>query len=404
MSRKGVLFLAAIAAMTSMGIDMTLPGIPRMELDLGVRAGQGVLSASFFVAGFAMMPLLGGPLSDCFGRSRTLILSLLAFGLAALGCASAHSMSSLLAFRLMQGCASGIATTLPLAIVGDSLSGGPARQAMSEISTLSGIMPIVAPALGNGAIHLGGWRLLFGAPAVFSLVLAFPALRFPESLAVTSRQPLNPRCTLKNYRTLLSDPTLVTCALVFGLLFACTFCFTAVSPLILIQRLGMPRAVFAFVMAINAVGSFLGAATSAFLSKCRVSAKRIIFTGLVVTTTSTIFAIAIQWTQSAPIWGFLTQVFLAFFGFNLAGPSLLLEALKYVPTLLGSGSGLMRSIFMLMNFIASGLLGAYCVRHLPSTDMATTFSMAALAASAFVLYTWHTHRNTVRAARERYSH
>jgi MFS transporter, DHA1 family, multidrug resistance protein len=386
MPRKRVFFLAAIAAMTSLGIDMSLPGIPGIETELGARAGLGVLSATLFVAGFAAMPLIGGPLSDSFGRVRVLLVSLVCFVIAALGCASAHSMSTLLAFRLVQGCASGIATTLPLAIVGDSLAGAAGRQAMSEISALSGLMPIVAPAFGNWAIRSGGWRLLFGAQALFVGALAVLAIRFPESLAPTARRPLDPRNVLRRYRMLISEPSLRTHALVFGLLFACTFCFTAMSPLVLIQRLGMSRTTFALVMCVNAVGSMLGAGTSALLSKHHVSAQRIVLPGLALATTSSTIAAVFQWERLSVGWGYLAAVFLAFFGFNLAGPSLLLEALQYVPTLLGSASGLMRSIFMLMNSVASGLVGIYSARHLAYTERATMLLMAALALSATALY------------------
>lgn len=389
MPRRRVFFLAAIAAITSMGIDMSLPGIPSIEADLGARAGLGVLSISLFVAGFAATPLIGGPLSDSFGRSRVLLLSLIVFIAAALGCASAQSMPVLLAFRLIQGCASGIATTLPLAIVGDLLTGAAARQAMSEISTLSGLMPIVAPALGNWAIHLGNWRFLFGAQAAFVCALAVFATRFPESLEFSSRQSLDPRRVLQNYRTLLSERSFLICAFVFGLLFASTFCFTAESPLLLIQRLGMPRATFTLVMGANAIGSILGAATSAQWSKRQVSARRMVFAGLAIAITSTVFAAAFEWAHVPVFWGLLPAALVTFFGFNLAGPSLMLGALENVPSLLGSGSGLMRSIFMLMNSTASGLLGVYCARHLALTEKATSISMVVLAVFATVLYSWH---------------
>ena len=388
MPRKRVVFLAGIAAMTSLGIDMSLPGIPGIESELGARTGQGVLSASLFVAGFAVMPLIGGPVSDSLGRTRVLLVSLVCFGLAALGCASAHSMPTLLVFRLVQGCASGIATTLPLAIVSDSLAGAAARQAMSEISTLSGLMPIVAPAFGNWAIHLGDWRFLFVAQGLFVGSLAALATRLPESLAAASRPRLDPQNVLRGYLTLISEPCLRTHAFVFGLLFACTFCFTTMSPLVLIQRHGMPRSTFALVMGINAIGSMLGAATSALLSKHHVSAQRIILAGLALATTASVVAAMFQWNGRSVDSGLLPAAFLAFFGFNLAGPSIQLQALRHVPTLVGSASGLMRCIFMLLNSAASGLLGVYCARHLANTERATTLSMVTLAASAVVLYGW----------------
>lgn len=399
MPRRRVFFLAAVAAITSMGIDMTLPGIPSIEADLGTRAGLGILSISFFVGGFAVTPLIGGPLSDSFGRSRVLLLSLVAFVLAALGCASAYSMPVLLGCRLVEGCASGIATTLPLAIVGDSLTGAAARQAMSEISTLSGLMPIVAPALGNLAIHFGDWRFLFGAQAAFICVLAAFAARFPESFPARLRHRLQPRMVLQNYRTLLFEPTFLRCASTFGLLFACTFCFTAVSPLVLIQRLGMRRTTYTMVMGANALGSIFGAGISALLSRWQASARRIILAGLTVAIVSTVSAAGFEWARVPVFWGLLPAVFVAFLGFNLAGPSLQLEALKNVPNLLGSGSGLMRSIFMMMNSTASGLLGILCARHLAYTERSLTISMTILAMAAAVLYGWHLRRSGPKAER-----
>jgi DHA1 family bicyclomycin/chloramphenicol resistance-like MFS transporter len=365
---------------------MSLPGIPGIESGLGALAGQGTLVSSMFVAGFAATPLIGGALSDCFGRARVQATSLACFALMAFGCASATSLPALLLFRVLQGCASGIATTLPLAIVRDLWSGGDARQAMSEISMLSGFMPVLAPTLGTWAVHLAGWRLLFAAQGIFGGGVAVAAAWFPESLPVRLRQPLDLRLQLRNGWAVISEPTFRSCALVYGLLFACTFSFTAVSPLILIQRFGVHRATYALILAVNACASISGAATSTLLSRQRIAGHHIIRIGLLLVACGTLTAVVLQWSRLPVTLSLLPFVFIALFGFNLAGPSLLIEALRPVPHLLGSGSGMIRTIFMLINSLASSVLGIFCARHLQYAEKATGLAMAMLALGAVLLY------------------
>src|SRR5580692_11394111 len=127
-SPRFTIFLASIGALTSLSIDMSLPAVLAIEHEFGVAAGRGGLTMSLFFAGYALTPLAGGPLADRFGRRPVLLVSLILFAVSALACAMSPSYAVLLACRLLQGCASGVATTLPLAIVRDLLQGDVARQ------------------------------------------------------------------------------------------------------------------------------------------------------------------------------------------------------------------------------------------------------------------------------------
>jgi DHA1 family bicyclomycin/chloramphenicol resistance-like MFS transporter len=381
-----LVYLAAVAALTSLGVDMSLPAVPSIEASLAAHTGIGVMASSLFMAGFALTPLFGGPLSDSLGRIRVLFLSLAAFALAALGCALAPSLTIFLGFRLLQGCAAGIATTLPLAIVSDRLSGSPARQMMSEINTLSSFMPLLAPALGSAALLRSGWRMLFAVEALYGCLLAALACALPESLAPAARQPLHPRRILQNCATLLTQPVLRNLALVYGMAFAATFCFTAVSPLVLIQRMGMSRSAYALIFALNSAGSILGAATSAWLNRRGLPAQHIVRAGLSLAASATTVGLLFQLHQPALPVALLPAAFLSLFGFNLAGPSLLVEALHAAPHLHGSSAGMMRSIFTALNFASSTLLGVFCAQHLNLTERAAASGMALPAGLALALY------------------
>jgi len=53
------------------------------------------------------------------------------------------------------------------------------------------LVPAIAPMLGAGIIALAGWRAIFGAFIVFSLICAlWLGLRLPETLAPENRRPL----------------------------------------------------------------------------------------------------------------------------------------------------------------------------------------------------------------------
>ena len=392
-SRKLTVFLASIVALTSLSIDMSLPTVPAIEHEFGLLPGRGGLTLSLFLAGYAFTPLVGGPLADRFGRRPVLLGALACFALSALACSLSPSFTLLLAFRLVQGCASGVSTTLPLAIVRDLLDGPAARQRMSEVITINSIMPIVAPILGSTIMGLGRWRIIFGAQAAFAgcIILAL-LLVFKESLPPERRQRLNVSELIVNCMRLLQNRTFMSYALINGLIFACIFSFISVSPLILMQRMGMTRHIYPLLFAFIASGGIAGSLLSTVLGRRRVSSHRIIMTGLLIMTFASIIAVALQ------IAGFHTPIFIlvpafsTLFGSYLIVPSVTVEAVEPIPHLAGSGSGVLRSILMLFGSGTSAFLAAYCGRNFARTEVATTLSMFVTALVALSIYL-RLHRN-----------
>ncbi len=81
--------------------------IPTIAGDLGVSSDQGTwVITSFAVSNGVSVPLTGW-LMQRFGVVRTFVLSVLAFTAASLLCGVAWSLTSLLAFRVLQGAVSG---------------------------------------------------------------------------------------------------------------------------------------------------------------------------------------------------------------------------------------------------------------------------------------------------------
>jgi len=386
-SRRLTFFLASIAALTSLSIDMSLPGVPAIEHELHRSAGNGSLTLSLFLAGYALTPLAGGPLADRFGRRPVLLASLLLFAISALACSFASNFSSLLAFRLIQGCASGVATTLPLAIVRDLLSGTAARKRMSEVTTINSVMPLIAPIVGSWLMIRGSWRLIFGIQAIFAFAIVIVLLLdFTESSSPEQRQCLHPIDVIQNYRRLLSNPIFMGYAVMYALTFACMFSFISASPLILMQRMHVQRSDYTLLFSLIGIGTILGSFFSALLYGRKISVHRIMTIGLVLMTIASLMTCSLQMAGVRRPSSILPFVFLTFLGFGLTGPTATMEALEPVPHLAGSASGVLRSILMIFGSGVSAFLAAYCGRHFQRAETATTLTMSVTALCALSIY------------------
>ena len=95
---------------------------------------------------------------------------------------------------------------------------------MSLIMMIFLVVPIIAPAIGQGIMILFGWRAIFIAMALVGLMVgAWAWMRLPESLAPENRQDIDPPTILRNMGTALWNRGaigyVVGSALVFGSLF-----------------------------------------------------------------------------------------------------------------------------------------------------------------------------------------
>ena len=295
-SFRFTVFLAAISALTSLSIDMGLPAVPSIETQFGLLPGHGSLTLSLFLAGYALTPLAGGPLSDRFGRRPVLAGGLALFAFAGLACALAPTFATILLARLLQGSAAGVCVALPLAIVRDLLEGHSARQRMSQVTTVLGVVPLLAPIVGSWVMAAGirfhlqaSWRLIYAFQAVAALlVLAAVLLTFTESLPVDRRQTLHPARLAGNYRLLLTDRTFLGYTLIYALNFACVFGYVSASPLILMQRMGVSRPVYTLLFAVTAAGTILGSFSSGLFSKHQLPVRSVVTGGLIAMTASTV--------------------------------------------------------------------------------------------------------------------
>jgi len=179
------LLLSRLVALPSFGIDMSLPALTATGAALGVGPEQGGITMSLFMLGFAVAPLIYGPASNRYGRKPVVVFACLLFVIAAIGCALACSLPTLLMWRVVQGAGAGASMTIALAIIRDLFEGRAARTKLSYVAIATTIVPMIAPTAGAALLALGGWRVIHTVLAGIGLLLLLAiSLDFAESARV----------------------------------------------------------------------------------------------------------------------------------------------------------------------------------------------------------------------------
>ncbi len=163
--------LAMSMALGPLAIDAYLPAFPAIAADLRVTIHDISLSISFYVFVLAAGQLIGGPLSDRFGRGVVMLSGLGIFALASGLITRADSLADLLLWRSVQGFGGGwIAVCVP-AIVRDHLSGREAARFFSLIGLMMILAPGIAPGIGSAILLHSGWTAIFVMLLCYAMVL-----------------------------------------------------------------------------------------------------------------------------------------------------------------------------------------------------------------------------------------
>jgi EmrB/QacA subfamily drug resistance transporter len=178
----GLAVLAAVQFMLVLDITVVTVALPRIQHDLHFsRPGLAwVLNGYVLMAGGFL--LLGGRLSDLFGRRRLFVAGVLVFGAASAACGAAVSSSMLVASRFVQGTGEALAGPAALGMI--PVLFPDARERMKALGVWGGIAGLGGTLGGviSGALTDVDWRWIFyiNLPvAVFALVMVPRVL--PES-------------------------------------------------------------------------------------------------------------------------------------------------------------------------------------------------------------------------------
>jgi EmrB/QacA subfamily drug resistance transporter len=159
--------LAAILGSSIVFLDGTIVNValPKIGQELpataiGVLEGQTYVNSGY-LAVLAALLILGGAISDRYGRKRVFAVGLLGFGATSVLCGLAPSLEALVLFRLAQGMAAALLVPGSLALITSSFEGSALARAFGIWAAATSAATLLGPVIGGLLVQYITWRVAF---------------------------------------------------------------------------------------------------------------------------------------------------------------------------------------------------------------------------------------------------
>ena len=359
MKRLAIGLLMALGTLGQLALNIVLPSLPAIGVDLEVVAGGERLVLSVFLLGFAGGQLLVGPLSDRFGRRRILIPGLALYAILGGVCAFATTIEWLLAARLLQGLGAAAGFVIARAIARDVFQGAALVKIFGLLTITMGIIPGIAPIFGGFLQDYSGWQAnMVVTMTVGGLMFILCFFAMPETGTPTEEKISTPKVVL-NYLSIFKDRTFRRFAGTNALTLGSLYAFHAGGPELMIKQLGLSPSYFGFLAFMHSSAFMLGAmAVSGFSEKIKDSSK-VMFTSSLVMCGCAIAMLALGLTGHAKVAPIM--VFMTLFGLALGAilPLGVAGALSPFKSNAGTATALLGALQMSAGGLASAAVAAF---------------------------------------------
>lgn len=344
--------LAITVALGPFAIDAYLPAFQAIALDFDTGVSEVGLTLSVYVIAMALGQLIGGPLSDRFGRARILFSGLALFAAGSLLVAASQSLEMMMLGRILQAFGGGWSTVNVPAIVRDRTEGNETARLFSLIAMIMFIAPAIAPSIGTLLMKFGNWHAIFVFLALYAvfagLLLRMFLFHGGEGRRATNVEPLHRLVT--NYVTVLRNLDAMRFVAIQALAMCIMLVYLTHASFIYQEWLGYSNAGFSVLFAANVIVMMIASlANRRLLMKWQL--RRLLALGLGVQ------ALAIA-TLATVVFLDLPRVFaipalaLAIGSMGAIAPNNMAGALQYFRALAGTAAALMGSV----QFAFSGMV------------------------------------------------
>jgi MFS transporter, DHA1 family, multidrug resistance protein len=372
---------AMMMSMVALSIDAMLPALSFIGTDLGVTGkNTSQLIISLFFLGMASGQLLYGPISDSSGRKPAIYLG---YGLFISGCLlslAAPNFPVMLAGRFLQGFGTAGPRIVSIAIVRDRYEGSSMARVMSFVMTVFILVPIVAPAFGQGILIISGWRAIFGTFLVLGLVsLAWFAFRQPETLKPENRIPFSFKRMTDTIRTILINRSAFGYTVTTGLVSGFFLGYLNSAQQIFQEEYGLGERfpLYFAALALSIGGASLFNAQLLLHHSMQSLSSRALLT---ISGMSAFFLLLILLQENhPPLWQLMLYFILTFFSTGILFGNLNALAMETLGSMAGIGAGIVGSLSTFISLIAGTVIGqSYNGTVLPLTTGFLMLSLASL--------------------------
>jgi len=356
-SRSWIVLLGLVSGLSTFGMSSLVPGLPVMASALQADYGsiQFVLTAYLLALGLAQP--VQGLLCDRFGRRPVVLAGFIAFAVASVAAMFAPSLPLLIVARFVQALGASVGTVVARAMVRDTHEPERAAVALSFITAVMGISPILSPIFGGIVVEQFGWRALFAMHAVVAAgLIAWMAASLQETRVA---RPLAQHADsiVRQAVLLLRDRCFLGHTMIYGCATGLIYAFITVGADLFEREFGIGPARFGLLWALLAA-AFAAGAWFAGTGARRLGSRRVLHAGVVLTLVgAAIFAGAAS-LRDAQLSAYMLALIVLVAGNGIVAPLSLAGAVSEHPELAGLASGLSSSLAMLTTVAFAAVSGA----------------------------------------------
>ena len=396
-----VLLLGVMAALGAVTIDLYLPSLPEVAADLGTTAANAQLTITGVLVGSALGQLVSGPLSDAYGRRKPAVVGFGVYVVAALLCAVAPDLPSLVAARFLSGMGAAAGSVVGMAIIRDLFTGPQAARLMSRLILVIGVAPLFAPTIGGAIAERTGWRPVLAILAgVGVLVLLAVWRKLPETrpelaaevpaqasratgpaVPVTRRRGGRVLRSFSGYGALVRDRRFMALAVVPGLAMSVVMSYVATSPFVFQEEFGLSTTQFAVLFAVMGVALVGGSQVNAALVQ-RFGSPALLRVGVTAALVLSLVLGAVVLSGAEQLLAFVVPLWLLLLTLGLIMPNAVTMALEPY----GASAGAAAALVTALQSGVGGLVGVL-TGVLGGDEHAMALVIAVATALALVLTT-----------------
>ncbi|MGF1475914.1 MAG: multidrug effflux MFS transporter [Geminicoccaceae bacterium] len=334
-----IVLLVALTALAPFAMQIFLPSLPVIQSHFDVSIGYAQLVFSLSGIAMAVGTLAYGPISDRFGRRRTILAGVGFYILGSAIASFAPTIEGVMVGRIVQAAGGVAGMVLARAIVRDLFDRERSAEMIAYLTVGMVFVPMLSPWIGAHLVGFAGWRSNFFVPGVIGIVALTIALR---SLPETNKNPIEKldfSSIGQAFSRLMKIPAFLAYTLQGAFSMAVFFSLLAGAPYIVQQVMGYPASVYGNWFILLAGGFMAGNFTAARISG-KVGLDRMIVIGSVLTIIPLPVTIALLMAGHWEPWAIFIPGICVGFGQGLAMPNAQAGAVSVDPSIAGTASGL----------------------------------------------------------------
>jgi len=248
LSENFYILVALYAVSLFLSNDIFLPAIDTIALDLHASKSLVSTGVGLFILGSLVFLLAAGPISDRYGRRKSLLYGGLFFALATLGTALSNNISLFLFFRFIAGISTCMFSAAGIAAINEYYHKTKVVKAMSLTINVILLSPILGPIIGALIIKHAPWRGVFIFDLIFTIIALILILFFmPETSDRTKVTSLKQNfkgllVVMKNKKLVLHSSSLASYAAITGV-------WITAGPDMFMGNLGFSAQVYSWIQA-----------------------------------------------------------------------------------------------------------------------------------------------------------